>query len=167
MQNLSPRSPAGKLAMSGLVIALYVTVMYVTQNFAFGQFQIRIATALYSLSYLYPFLVLPLAFSNFLSNTLMGGLGILDMVGGLVVGLLTSGSILLIRKLNWNVWLTALPILLFPGLLVPLWLSYLLHIPYFVLAPSVLIGQSVPAVVGALLLKRLGPVLEKRGLTAA
>jgi uncharacterized membrane protein len=150
-----------KIALSGLVIAIYVVVMYFTQSFAFGQYQIRLATALYSMSYLYPFLVIPLALSNFLSNTIMGGLGIIDMIGGFFVGLLTAGSIYLIRKFNWSEWLVGLPILLFPGLIVPIWLSMLLHISYLVLAPSVLIGQIIPAILGILIVKYLGRVLPK------
>ena len=41
-----------KLTFSAMVIALYVTVLYFTQSFSFGAYQIRIATALYALSYL-------------------------------------------------------------------------------------------------------------------
>lgn len=150
-----------KIAVSGLVIALYIIVMYFTQSFAFGQYQIRLATSLYSLSYIYPFLVLPLALSNFLSNTIMGGLGIIDMLGGFLVGLLTAGAVLIIRKLNWNVWLVGLPILLIPGLIVPIWLSFLLHVSYLILAPSVLIGQIVPAIFGVLIAKYLKNAFPK------
>lgn len=49
-----------KLVFSALCIALYIVVMICTQTFAFGQYQIRIATALYSLSAIFPFLILPL-----------------------------------------------------------------------------------------------------------
>ena len=57
-----------KLTISALCIALYVVVMMCTQSFAFGQYQIRIATALYALSAIFPFLVLPFGLANFLSN---------------------------------------------------------------------------------------------------
>ena len=75
-----------KLALSGMVMAVYIVVMYLTQSFAFLQYQVRIATAIYALAYLFPFLVLPLGISNLLSNLLMGGLGVLDIVGGGGVG---------------------------------------------------------------------------------
>ena len=42
-----------KLVFSALCIALYIVVMMCTQTFAFGQYQIRIATALYGLSALF------------------------------------------------------------------------------------------------------------------
>ena len=53
-----------KLALSGMVMAVYIVVMYLTQSFAFLQYQVRIATAIYALAYLFPFLVLPLGVSN-------------------------------------------------------------------------------------------------------
>ena len=74
-----------KITVSAVVIAAYVVVMFLTQSFAFGQYQIRIATGLYALAAIYPFLILPLGLANFLSNTLMGGLGLPDMIGGFCV----------------------------------------------------------------------------------
>ena len=46
-----------KLTTSGIVIALYVVILFMTQSFSFGAYQIRIVTSLYALSYLFPFLV--------------------------------------------------------------------------------------------------------------
>ena len=147
--------PLRKLTISAIAIALYIIIMYTTQGFAFGQYQVRIATSLYSLSYIFPFLILPLGLSNLLSNTLMGGLGLLDMVGGFSVGIITSGLVYLIRRYKISEWTIALPIILIPGLLVPVWLSYLLKIPYSILAVSLCIGQIIPGIVGVLLVKRL------------
>lgn len=144
-----------KLTISALIISLYVAIMMGTQWFAFGQFQVRIATSIYSLSYIYPFLIIPMGIANFLSNTFMGGLGILDMVGGTLVGIITSSIIYLIRKYNLSEWLIAIPIVFIPGLLVPIWLSYLLHIPYLPLAISLCVGQIIPGVFGVLLVKKL------------
>ncbi|MBE5961670.1 MAG: QueT transporter family protein [Lachnospiraceae bacterium] len=152
--DISKLSKTQKLTISAMVIALYVVVMYFTQEFAFGAYQIRIATAFYSLSYLFPFLVLPLGISNFLSN-LLGGLGLIDMVGGCLVGMLTSYLIVLIKRKKWNPFLTIIPIILIPGLGVSTWLSYLLKMPYAPLAISLCIGQIIPAVCGALLIQTL------------
>ena len=82
-----------KMTLSALTMALYAAVMMGTQSFAFGRYQVRIATSLYALSGIFPFLTVPLGFANFLSNVLMGGLGPLDMIGGMAVGLLTAGLI--------------------------------------------------------------------------
>ncbi len=139
-------SKSYKLALSGLVIAAYIVVMWFTQNFAFGQYQIRIATALYALSAPFPFLLLPLAVANLLSNALLGGLGLLDMAGGFVVGLFTCGGIVYTKKLG--LWRVALFITLVPGLGVPLWLSPLLHLPYLLLAGPLVVGQAVCGLAG-------------------
>jgi len=147
--------PIKKLTISALIVALYVIIMYLTQGFAFGQYQIRIATSLYSMSYIYPFLVLPLGLANLLSNTIMGGLGLLDMFGGGIAGILTAGAVYLIKRFKLNEWLIALPIILLPGLLVPIWLSYLLNVPYLVLVSSICIGQIIPGILGVLIIKQM------------
>ena len=139
-------SKVQKLTVSAMVMALYVVVLYFTQSFSFGAYQIRIATALYALAYLFPFLVLPLGFANFIANFLFGGLGLLDWFGGCFVGIIVTAIIVLIRRKGWSRWLMILPIILVPGLGVPSYLSYLLHVPYSVLAPSLCVGRSVPAV---------------------
>ena len=144
-----------KIAFSGVVMAIYIVVMYLTQSFAFGQYQIRIATAIYSVAYLFAFLVVPLGLSNLLANMVMGGLGFFDIVGGGIVGLLTAGCCALIRKLKLNEWFLVIPITLIPGLGVSAWLSYLLHIPYWTMAASLLVGQFISGVCGVLLVKAL------------
>lgn len=144
-----------RIALSGIVMALYVIIMFLTQSFAFGQFQIRIATSVYALSAIYPFLVIPMGLANMLSNMVMGGLGIFDVLGGFLVGVATSYLIYLISSRNLNNWLIALPIILVPGLVVPIWLSFIIGVPYGVLAASILIGQVIPGLVGVLLVKRL------------
>ena len=78
-----------KLVFSALCIALYIVVMICTQSFAFGQYQIRIATALYGLSAIFPFLILPFGLANVVSNTVMGGLGLPDIIGGFIVGIVS------------------------------------------------------------------------------
>lgn len=149
-----------KLTLSGLIIAMYIVVMYMTQSFAFGQYQIRLATSLYALSAIFPFLIVPMGLSNLLSNLLMGGLGLPDIIGGTVVGLTTSSLVYLVRRYRWNDWLIALPIILCPGLMVPIWLSYLIHVPYGILAMSITIGQIIPGIVGVLLVKQLNTKLN-------
>ena len=159
-------SKVQKLTVSAMVMALYVVVLYFTQSFSFGAYQIRIATALYALAYLFPFLVLPLGFANFLANFLFGGLGLLDWFGGCFVGIIVTAIIVLIRRKGWSRWLMILPIILVPGLGVPSYLSYLLHVPYSVLATSLCIGQSVPAVCGVVLVNVLQRALYPKATKA-
>ncbi|MEY8001431.1 QueT transporter family protein [Clostridium sp. Mt-5] len=144
-----------KIALSGLIMALYIALMYFTQGFAFGQYQIRIATALYSLSALAPYLIVPLGLSNMISNTLMGGMGIYDILGGFIVGVITSAFTYLIKRMNLNCWFMIIPLICGPGLIVPIWLSKILNISYVLLATSLCIGQIIPAIIGVLLFKQL------------
>lgn len=159
-------SKVQKLTVSAMVMALYVVVLYFTQSFSFGAYQIRIATALYALAYLFPFLVLPLGFANFIANFLFGGLGLLDWFGGCFVGIIVTAIIVLIRRKGWSRWLMILPIILVPGLGVSSHLSYLLHVPYSVLATSLCIGQSVPAVCGVVLVNVLQRALYPKATKA-
>ena len=159
-------SKVQKLTVSAMVMALYVVVLYFKQSFSFGAYQIRIATALYALAYLFPFLVLPLGFANFIANFLFGGLGLLDWFGGCFVGIIVTAIIVLIRRKGWSRWLMILPIILVPGLGVPSYLSYLLHVPYSVLATSLCIGQSVPAVCGVVLVNVLQRALYPKATKA-
>ena len=137
-----------KLTTSGIVIALYVVILFMTQSFSFGAYQIRIVTSLYALSYLFPFLVIPLGLANFIAN----------MLGGFVVGIVTSGIVMLIKKFHLPRFMIFFPITLVPGLGVALWLSPMVHMPYGALALSLCIGQTVPAVCGVALSKALEQV---------
>ena len=138
-----------KLTISALCIAIYVVVMMCTQSFAFGQYQIRIATSLYALSAIFPFLIVPFGLPNFVSNSIMGGLGLLDMLGGALVGIATSAAIVWLKSKDLPNYLIAVAITLIPGLAVPVWLSLLLGIPYWVLVSSIILGQLVSGIVGA------------------
>jgi hypothetical protein len=74
----------------------------------------------------------------------MGGMGFFDIAGGFFVGILTSGLVYLIRKYRLNDWFLAFPVILVPGLVVPIWLSFILQVPYQVLAVSLVVGQIIP-----------------------
>ena len=152
-----------KLTLSGIYIAMFIVIMMCTQSFAFGQYQIRIATALYGLSALFPFLIVPAALANVISNTIMGGLGMLDIIGGGIVGLLTTSIIAYGKQKGCGNWLVLLAVTLVPGLLVPTWLAPLLQLPYWVLASSLLVGQGICGIVSMLLVG----ALEKLGVAKA
>jgi len=127
--NMKNLTKTQKLTISALCMALYLVVMMCTQSFAFGQYQVRIATALYGLSAIFPFLIIPFGLVNVLANTLMGGLGPLDMLGGGLVGIMTSLTIVYAKRHDLGNWAVMLAITLIPGLGVPVWLSVLLDLP--------------------------------------
>ena len=144
-----------KLTFSAMVMALYIVVLYITSSFSFGAYQIRIATSLYALAYLFPFLVVPLGLANFISNMLFGGFGAVDMIGGCIVGMTAAACIVMIRRKNWNRMLIAAPIILVPGLGVSTYLSCILAIPYPLMALNLCIGQLIPSIAGVALVKML------------
>lgn len=161
MQNAPSRSSlyVKRIVVSGLVMAVYVIVMYFTQSFAFGQYQIRIATCIYALAAIHPFLILPLGLANSLSNLLFGQFFLPDVIGGFLAGILTSAACYYLRKINK--YLIAVPILLIPPLVVSAFLSPVIHIPYTALAISIGVGQILPSVMGVLLLVYLEKPLKK------
>ena len=118
-----------------------------TQGFAFGQYQVRIATAIYGLAALFPFSALAFGIGNLGSNLLMGGLGPIDAIGGCLVGLMTAGGIAYAKKRGVGNWIVIPFITLVPSLVVPLWLAPILNLPYGLLVSSLLVGQSISAVV--------------------
>ena len=144
-----------KIAISGIVMALYIVVMVLTQSFSFLQYQVRIATAIYAVAYLFEFLVVPLGLSNLLANMVLGGLGVFDIVGGGIVGLLTAGCCALLGKKHAPTWTVLFPIALIPALGVPAYLSGLLGVPYWTLVASLLVGQTIAGVAGWLLVNAL------------
>ena len=158
MENANNMTRLQKLTFSAMVMALYIVVLCLTSSFSFGAYQIRIATSLYALAYLFPFLVVPLGLANLLSNMLFGGFGVADMLGGFLVGATTAACIVLIRRKNWSRMLIAVPIVLVPGLGVATYLSYFLNLPYPLMALNLCIGQLLPSVVGVILVKTLGRV---------
>lgn len=144
-----------KLVFSALSIALYIVVMMCTQSFAFGQYQIRIATAMYGLSAIFPFLILPFGLANVVSNTIMGGLGLPDIIGGFIVGVVTTSIIVFAKKRGCGNWIIWAAVTFVPGLGVPVWLSALLNIPYLVLASSLLVGQCICGIASMMLVTAL------------
>ena len=137
-----------KLVLSAIMMALYIAILFVSQAISFGAVQ----------TYIFPFLVFPISLANAIANS-FGGLGLIDVVGGFCASFLTTGSIYLIRKAKLSSWFIILPILLVPALVVPIWLSALLKLPYFALVINLLLGQLVPSILGAVLVRELA----KRG----
>lgn len=65
-----------KLVLSAIIMALYIAILFVSQAISFGAIQMRLATALYGLTYIFPFLVVPLSLANAIANS-FGGLGLM------------------------------------------------------------------------------------------
>jgi uncharacterized membrane protein len=142
-----------KLTVSALFIAIFIAVLGATAGFSFGAVQVRVANALYALSYVYPFLVVPTGLAVVLSNLIFGGLGLPDIIGGFIVATVTTSLMVLIKKLKLPRILVVVPTLVVPALLVPTWLSPMLGIPYWALVVSIGLGHIVPAILGYILVR--------------
>ena len=125
-----PLSHVQKLTFSGLMIALYVTVLYLTQSFSFWRVPNPHRNEPVCAGVSVSVLVVPLGLANAIGN-IFGDWAYWIWCGGFAAGLATTGLEVLIRRANLPLWLCALPILLVPGLGVPIWLSYLLELPYW------------------------------------
>ena len=85
----------------------------------------------------------------------MGGLGLPDIIGGFIVGIVTTSIIVYGKRHGCGNWIIWAAVTFVPGLGVPVWLSVLLDIPYFVLASSLLIGQCICGVASVMLVTAL------------
>ena len=148
-------SKTQKLTLSALIAAMYISIMYITAPVSFGAHQIRFATAIYALNFLHPFLLVPLAMANAMSNWLLGGLGFFDIFGGFAVGLVTGGALVCLRYLKLPAWTVIFPVILGPAFVVPLWLSHILSLPYWTLVLNLAIGQTVPGILGYVLIQTI------------
>lgn len=100
---------------AALIAALYVLLTYLTQSFASGAIQVRIAEALCILPYFTPAAV-PGVFAGCLLANLITGCAPWDVVFG---SLATLAGALLARKLRKNKWLVPLPSVLANMIVVP------------------------------------------------
>lgn len=133
-----------QIAFSGMIMSLYIVVMYLTQSFAFGQYQVRLATGLYSLAYYFPFLCVPLGLANMLSNILFGG-DLVNGIFGFFAGTLTCIAICKLRERTERKIILVSPIAFIPSVIIPIWLSIYLHTPYLFLVLSLFVGQTISA----------------------
>jgi uncharacterized membrane protein len=140
-----------KLTISALIIACYIVLIAVFQNFSFGAINIRVSNCLYALCFTYPFLIIPMGIAVILSNLVFGGLGLIDIICGSIITMITCFIISKLKK----VWMIPLPMIFIVGFSIPLYLSFLLNIPYIILMPAILVGQIVPAILGVFIIKKL------------
>ena len=79
-----------------------------------------------------------------LSNILFSG-DLFNGIFGFVAGTLTCVSIYLLKKITTRKIIVVVPIVLIPSLIIPIWLSYTLQVPYFSLVIALVVGQTISA----------------------
>lgn len=127
-----------KIALSGMIAALYVTLTVALSPISFGPVQFRVAEALTLLPFFMPEAIPGLFVGCFLSN-LAGGFGLIDIIVG-------SGATLFAAWLTFkmpNIWLAALPPVVINALVVGSYIGILTDIPVIYSIIYIGISQAV------------------------
>jgi uncharacterized membrane protein len=129
-----------KIARGAAITALYVVITYFLAPVSFGPIQFRAAEALTVLPIIFPEAV-PALFLGVLLANVIGGLGMIDIVGGSLVTLLAA---YVTYKNRDNIFAYLSPIL-FNAFLISIYLHTLFGLPYWL--NVIQIGLSEAAVV--------------------
>lgn len=129
-----------KIARGAAITALYVVITYFLAPVSFGPIQFRAAEALTVLPILFPEAV-PALFLGVLLANVIGGLGLVDIIGGSLVTLLAA---YVTYKNRDNIFAYLSPIL-FNAFLISIYLHILFELPYWL--NVIQIGLSEAAVV--------------------
>jgi len=143
-----------KIALSAVVAGTYIAVTLLLHPISFGIVQIRIGTALYALGFLFPFLIIPMGLANGFVN-LFGTFGILDVVGGVAIGVIATGLCALVGRLHLPRLLVVPALVISIGFIVPTWLSWQTGISYWFWVLSIGVSQIPSGVLGYGLLRAI------------
>ena len=129
-----------KIARGAAITALYVVITYFLAPVSFGPIQFRAAEALTVLPIIFPEAV-PALFLGVLLANIIGGLGLVDIIGGSLVTLLAA---YVTYKNRDNIFAYLSPIL-YNAFLISIYLHILFELPYWL--NVIQIGLSEAAVV--------------------
>ena len=127
-----------KIAISGMVAALYAALTVALSPLSFGPVQFRVAEALTILPFFMPEAIPGLFIGCFLSN-IAGGFGLIDIVIGSTA---TLAAAWLTYKMT-NIWLAALPPVLINALAVGTYLGLITDTPVVYSILYIGISQAV------------------------
>src|SRR6056297_3754771 len=127
-----------KLTRGAMIAGLYIVITYLLAPVSFGPLQFRAAEALTVLPIIFPEAIPALFIGVFLSN-IIGGLGLIDIIGGSLVTLLAAYGTYYFRD-SFIAYLS--PILL-NGFLISIYLHLLFEIPYWITVVQISISEAV------------------------
>src|SRR6056297_3248009 len=143
-----------KLTRGAMIAGLYIVITYLLAPVSFGPLQFRAAEALTVLPIIYPEAI-PALFIGVLLANIIGGLGLVDIIGGSLVTLLAAYGTYYFRES----FLAFLSPIVLNGFLISIYLHLLFEIPYWITVIQISISE---AVVVLLLGYPLVQVLKKR-----
>jgi len=126
------------ITRGAMITGLYIVITYILAPVSFGPLQFRLAEALTVLPILYPEAV-PALFLGVMLANIIGGLGMVDIIGGSLVTLLAAA---VTYKFRFS-FIAYLSPIVFNGVLVSLYLSVLFEIPYWITALQITASQAV------------------------
>jgi uncharacterized membrane protein len=140
-----------KIARGAAITALYVVITYFLAPVSFGPIQFRAAEALTVLPILFPEAV-PALFLGVLLANVIGGLGMVDIIGGSLVTLLAA---YVTYKNRDNIFAYLSPIL-FNAFLISIYLRTLFGLPYWLNVVQIGLSEAVVVLIlGVPLIKYL------------
>jgi uncharacterized membrane protein len=126
------------LVRAGIIAALYVAVTIVLAPISFSAIQFRVSEALTVLPILFPEAV-PALFVGVLVANILGGVGLVDIIGGSLTTLLAAYVTYRYRK---NIIAYLSPIVL-NALLVSAYLHAIFDLPYWLTVLSIGVSEAV------------------------
>lgn len=116
-----------KLFYVSIIIAIYVVLCLIFEPISFGVLQLRISEILCLLSIEFPYAIIANAVGCFISNLLLGGLGIIDTIFGSMATFLACLFAYLLRNKKYKDLpiLSCLSIVLINGLIIGIELGYI------------------------------------------
>lgn len=126
------------LTRGALIAGLYVIITYALSPVSFGPLQFRASEALTVLPILYPEAI-PALFIGVLLSNIMGGLGLVDIIGGSLVTLLAAYGTYYFR----DSFLAYLSPIILNGFLISIYLHLLFEIPYWITVVQISVSEAV------------------------
>jgi uncharacterized membrane protein len=131
-----------KLARGAAITALYIAITYFLAPVSFGPIQFRAAEALTVLPIIFPEAV-PALFLGVLLANIIGGLGMVDIIGGSLVTLLAA----YVTYKNRDNILAYLSPILFNAFLISIYLHLLFSLPYWLTVLQIGASEAVVVVI--------------------
>lgn len=127
-----------KITRGALIAGLYIIITFILSPVSFGPLQFRASEALTVLPILYPEAI-PALFIGVLLSNIIGGLGMIDIIGGSLVTLLAAYLTYRYR----NSFIAYLSPILLNGFLISIYLHILFGIPYWITVIQISLSEAV------------------------
>ena len=154
------------LTLVSLTAAIFVAICYVLQPISFGPIQLRFSDILCLFSIDYLWALFGVSLGCFISNTFIGGLGIIDAVFGTLSTVVSCSLAYMFRKrlIKGYPLLSTLMIVLTNAIIIGAELAYILNNQnlMWLYMIQVGIGELVVLLIGLPIYKKIKVVIDKR-----